>query len=84
MLGRPMKRTPPRRTVAERLLQNVNGIRFELEQMRKTLLESRDLFTTSDQLLLERALKKLESESEKLTALLDDENESADPFQVAG
>jgi hypothetical protein len=79
-----MRRTPPRRTVADRLVQNINGIRFELEQMRKTMAESRELFTASDQLLIERSLEKLEAESEKMTALLEDEGQSADPFHVAG
>ena len=83
MLARPMKRTPPRRTVADRMLQNVNGIVFELEQMKKLLEESAALFSASDRLLLERGLEKLEAESEKLTALLSDEGESADPFTVA-
>ena len=65
------------------MLQNVNGIVFELEQMKKQLEESAALFSASDRLLLERGLEKLEAESEKLTALLSDTGESADPFTVA-
>lgn len=84
MLPRPMKRRPPRTNVAERLLQNVNGITFELEQMRKTLDASAKLFTASDQLLMERGIEKLEAEAEKLIALLGASNEqSDDPFRVA-
>jgi hypothetical protein len=84
MLNRPMRRTPPRRTVADRLLQNINGIRFELEQMRRSMSESLELFSASDQLLINRSIEKLESESAKLNALLGDESESADPFRIAG
>ena len=85
MLPRPMKRAGVRRTVADRLLQNINGIRFELEQMKKTLAESGTLFEGSDHVLIERTLEKLESESEKLAAVLEvKDDDNADPLHLAG
>lgn len=84
MLPRPMKRQPPRSNVAERISQNLNGITFELDKMKKTLSESAKLFTASDQLLLERGIEKLEAEAEKLLSLLRASGEDADdPFRVA-
>jgi hypothetical protein len=70
-----MNRVPPRRTVADRLVQNVNGILFEVENIRGGLHDEQANISSTDKVAIGRAIERIESEAEKLRRLLEGRDE---------
>lgn len=70
-----MNTVPPRRTIANRLLQNVNGILFEVETIRGGLHDEQANLSSTDQVAILRAVEKIEAEAEKLRRILEGTNE---------
>lgn len=77
-----MTNTARQRSVAGRLLQNLNGVIFEVEQMKRILRDESSSFSTGDQLVLERSIEKLQTEAERLSRLLHDPDR-IEPLRVA-
>ena len=65
-----MTRVPPRRNLADRLLQNVNGILFEVENIRSGLHDEHAQIASNDHVAIQRAVEKIEAEAEKLKRIL--------------
>lgn len=74
---------PSRHSVADRILQNVNGIELELAQLRRTLAEESQLLTSSERLRIERSLQKLASESDIIRRVVSDAEEAPN-LRIAG
>lgn len=69
--------------MAGRLAQNVNGILYEVEAIRRSLEREGDSFSAGDRLVIERTIEKLEAEAERLARLFANPDDVESRIRVA-